>query len=384
MEPFLARRVRQPVGRPPGGRARPRPRSRRPGRRSPGCSGPRRPRWCSPPAAPRPTTSRSRARPGPPGRAGLGDGVGHRPRSSTRACWPRATASTAEGFRVARVGAGRRRGRRPRRDRGARSTTAPSLVSVMLVNNEVGTVQPLDEVVARGAGARAPCARAHRRGAGGAVARRRPRPPPAPTSWRSPRTSSVGPKGVGALVVRGGVAARAAASKAVGRSAASARARRTSRARSRWPPALRATRDARDADVARIGALRDRLVDGPARAIPDAFENGDRAAKVAGNAHVGFRGVEAEALLRRCSTTTGVCAAAGSSCSSGATEPSHVLAAMGVDTRRRARRRSGSASGSRRPTPTSTPRLEVVPARSRSSARRRRRRVMRAARRSSP
>ena len=53
----------------------------------------------------------------------------------------------------------------------------------------------------------------------------------------------------------------------------------------------------RDADVARIGALRDRLVDGLLAAIPDTFENGDRAAKVAGNAHVGFRGVEAEALL---------------------------------------------------------------------------------------
>ena len=63
--------------------------------------------------------------------------------------------------------------------------------------------------------------------------------------------------------------------------------------------------------------------------MPDAFENGDRAAKVAGNAHLGFRGVEAETLLVALDHA-GVCAAAGSSCSSGATEPSHVLAAMGV------------------------------------------------------
>jgi cysteine desulfurase len=42
--------------------------------------------------------------------------------------------------------------------------------------------------------------------------------------------------------------------------------------------------------------------------------------------------VEAEALLVMLDRA-GVCAAAGSSCSSGATEPSHVLAAIGLDPR---------------------------------------------------
>jgi cysteine desulfurase len=79
----------------------------------------------------------------------------------------------------------------------------------------------------------------------------------------------------------------------------------------------------------RIAALRDRLLDGLLATVPDAFENGDRAAKVAGNAHVGFRGIEAETLLVALDRA-GVCAAAGSSCSSGATEPSHVLHAMGI------------------------------------------------------
>jgi cysteine desulfurase len=50
---------------------------------------------------------------------------------------------------------------------------------------------------------------------------------------------------------------------------------------------------------------------------------------VAGNGHVGFHGVEAEALLVALDRAD-VYAAAGSSCSSGATEPSHVLAAMGL------------------------------------------------------
>jgi cysteine desulfurase len=64
--------------------------------------------------------------------------------------------------------------------------------------------------------------------------------------------------------------------------------------------------------------------------IPGLWCNGDTAAKIAGNAHVGIPGVEAEALLVLLDRE-GVCAAAGSSCSSGANEPSHVLAAMGLD-----------------------------------------------------
>ena len=51
--------------------------------------------------------------------------------------------------------------------------------------------------------------------------------------------------------------------------------------------------------------------------------------KVAGNAHLLIDGVEAEALLFLLDRQ-GVCASAGSSCSSGAMDPSHVLAAMGI------------------------------------------------------
>ena len=51
--------------------------------------------------------------------------------------------------------------------------------------------------------------------------------------------------------------------------------------------------------------------------------------KVAGSAHVCIEGAESEALLFLLDRA-GVCASAASSCSSGAMEPSHVLAAMGV------------------------------------------------------
>ena len=55
----------------------------------------------------------------------------------------------------------------------------------------------------------------------------------------------------------------------------------------------------------------------------------DRSRKVAGSCHVCIPGVEAEALLVLLEQDD-VCASAASSCASGAQDPSHVLAAMGV------------------------------------------------------
>lgn len=202
-----------------------------------------------------------------------------------------------------------------------------TVVSVMLVNNEVGTVQPLEEV-ARLVRERSPRAVLHT-DAVQAV------------PWIDVATAAAdadlvaisahklgGPKGSGALVVRRGVALqpllegggqeRGLRAGTVNVAGAVAMA-----------TALRVTVERRTADVERVRALRDRLADTLLADVPDTFENGDRARKVAGNAHLGFRGVEAEALLVALDRE-GVCAAAGSSCSSGATEPSHVLTAMGV------------------------------------------------------
>ncbi len=201
------------------------------------------------------------------------------------------------------------------------------LVSVMAVNNEVGTVQPLADV-ARIIGAQAPQARFHTDAVQAAA-------------WVDVASLAGdadlisvsahklgGPKGTGALVVRGGVpivpliegggqerGMRAGTSNVAGAVGFAA--------------ALHATVATRVATTARVTGLRDRLVAG-LREIPGTWLNGDPAVKVAGNVHVGIPGIEAEALLVLLDRA-GVCAAAGSSCSSGATEPSHVLAAMGLD-----------------------------------------------------
>jgi cysteine desulfurase len=63
--------------------------------------------------------------------------------------------------------------------------------------------------------------------------------------------------------------------------------------------------------------------------VAGTVESGDRARKVAGNCHVCFDGIESEALLFLLEQHE-VMASAAASCASGAQEPSHVLAALGL------------------------------------------------------
>ena len=93
--------------------------------------------------------------------------------------------------------------------------------------------------------------------------------------------------------------------------------------------------------------------------MPGVRETVPPAAKVAGSAHVLFEGIESEALLYLLDEA-GVCASAASACASGAMEPSHVLAAMGVDRRVGRRRAAADASAARPPTPTSTTRSAPI------------------------
>jgi cysteine desulfurase len=202
-----------------------------------------------------------------------------------------------------------------------------AVVSVMLVNNEVGTIQPLAEVAAL-VRERAPHAVLHT-DAVQAV------------PWLDVATAAAGadlisisghkfggPKGVGVLVVRGGV--ELVAEIEGGGQERRLRAGTVNVAGAvALATALRITHQQRTEEVARASLLRDRLAAGLLAARPDAVVNGDPDRKIAGNLHLGFPGVESEALLLLLDRE-GICAAAGSSCSSGATEPSHVLAAMGL------------------------------------------------------
>jgi cysteine desulfurase len=199
-----------------------------------------------------------------------------------------------------------------------------SVVSVMLANNEVGIIQPLDEVKAvvedrtllhtdavqgfpwldvtrAAAGVDMLAVSAHKFG---------------------------GPQGVGALVVRSG--ARLAPIIHGGGQERDLRSGTHNVAGIvGMAAAMRATVANRATDVVGVAQLRDRLADGLLSAIPDAVETGPRGRKIAGNCHLRFGGIESEALLLLLDDA-GVCASAGSACASGAMEPSHVLTAMGV------------------------------------------------------
>jgi cysteine desulfurase len=94
--------------------------------------------------------------------------------------------------------------------------------------------------------------------------------------------------------------------------------------------ALRLTDVDRDAEAIRLADLRNRLVKGLQSRLDGVLETVPPERKVAGSAHVCILGVESEALLYMLDEAD-VCASAASACASGAMEPSHVLAAMGVD-----------------------------------------------------
>ena len=79
----------------------------------------------------------------------------------------------------------------------------------------------------------------------------------------------------------------------------------------------------------RVAALRDRLEAGILASIPDARVNAAGAPRLPGHLSVGFAGTPSDALLIRLDLD-GIAASAGSACAAGSLEPSHVVAALGV------------------------------------------------------
>jgi cysteine desulfurase len=82
----------------------------------------------------------------------------------------------------------------------------------------------------------------------------------------------------------------------------------------------------------RVRRLRDRLRDGIVAATPGAVVNGCQVDCVPNNLNIAFDGVESDALVAALDRA-GIAASSGSACSSATFEPSHVLMAMGVPIR---------------------------------------------------
>ena len=202
-----------------------------------------------------------------------------------------------------------------------------ALVSVMLANNEVGTIEDLD-AVATVLRERAPDAVLHT-DAVQAVAWLDVAARAAPAQLVSIAAHKFGgPQGTGALVVREGVRL-----SPLLRGGGQERERRSGTHNVAgivgMAAALTAAVADRDTAVETVRRRRDRLVAGIGHALGGVVESAAGAERLPNIAHLRLAGVDSEALLVLLDDE-GVCASAGSSCASGAMEPSHVLAAMGV------------------------------------------------------
>jgi cysteine desulfurase len=208
-------------------------------------------------------------------------------------------------------------------------TDRTALVSVMHVNNEIGTIQPIPDL------ARV----AHARGAlfhTDAVQSVGKLPVDVHALGIDLLSLSAhklnGPKGVGALWVRRGT--RLTAQTTGGKQ------ERNRRAGTENVPAIvglgiaaRLAFEKASAEANRVAALRDRLERGILAGVPDTMVNGDPAQRVANTCNISFARVEAESLLIALDLDD-IAVSTGSACSSGTLEPSHVLRAMGFSPHR--------------------------------------------------
>jgi len=203
--------------------------------------------------------------------------------------------------------------------------TETRLISVMLVNNEVGTIQPVAEIgrIAREAGARM-----HTDAVQGIGL--------PDLDFKSLNADLLslsahkiyGPKGSGALVVRSGVelqplvfggpqegALRPGTENVPGIVGLGA--------------AMQLVRGHRQEQYTRLQALRSQLIGELRRHIPDVLVNGPETATAAHVLSVSFPGSDGEMMLIRLNAA-GFAVSLGSACTSKSIEPSHVLGAMGL------------------------------------------------------
>ena len=199
------------------------------------------------------------------------------------------------------------------------------LISVMHANNELGTLQPIEEI-ARVAAESGVCFHCDAVQSAGKV--------PLDVKKLGVDLLSIsahkfyGPKGVGALYVRAG---RQIVPRAWG-----GHAERDRRAGTENVPgivgigkAAELARKLLPEESSRIRALRDRLESSLLERVANIQVNGDRVHRVPNTTNISFPGAGGEALLISLDLQ-GLACSTGAACSSGSTEPSHVLLAAGL------------------------------------------------------
>jgi cysteine desulfurase len=198
--------------------------------------------------------------------------------------------------------------------------------SVMAANNETGVVQPTAELaaVAHEAGA------IFHTDAVQAVGKI----PVDVSAWKVDLLALTahkfyGPRGIGALFIRRGLSV---VPQITGGSHERNRRAGTENVAGAWglAVALEKAVAEQEREQARLAKVSTYFQERLTADIPDLHVNGDPAYRLANTVNVSFRGVEGEAIVVSLDLK-GICIASGSACSSGTTEPSHVILALGID-----------------------------------------------------
>lgn len=202
-------------------------------------------------------------------------------------------------------------------------TPDTALISIMSANNEIGTLEPVGEI-GRIAGAHGIPFHTDAVQAVGCtdVDVRRDN-----IDLLSLSAHKIyGPKGTGALYIRRGTRI-----ESLIRGGAQERGLRAGTENTAGIVGLGAAIRIAKADMAvrteAIRHLRDRMIRTTLETIPGSCLNGPAEERLCNNCHFSFDGVESETLLLRMDLA-GVAASGGSACTSGSTEPSHVLEAI--------------------------------------------------------
>ncbi len=198
------------------------------------------------------------------------------------------------------------------------------LVSVMFANNEIGTIQPIEEIgrICREKGVM------FHTDAVQAVGH-------IPVSVKKAQADFLalsahkfhGPKGIGVLYARKGIPLTnliEGGAQEKGKRAGT----ENIPAIIGMAAALKEACDHLDENAAKMRAMRDRLIEGLS-VIPHSTVNGDHVKRLPGNVNMCFEGIEGESLLLLLDDK-GICASSGSACTSGSLDPSHVLLAIGL------------------------------------------------------
>ena len=199
------------------------------------------------------------------------------------------------------------------------------LISIMAANNEVGTIEPLEQIGEI----------AHRHGVlfhTDAVQAFGHIPLDVEAMHIDLLSASAhkfhGPKGVGLLYVRKGVKLGVFMD-------GGAQEKKRRAGTSNVPgivgmgEAAEEAKERMDAMIPAVSTVRDHIIERIGKEIPYAKLNGHRTQRLPGNVNFCFRFIEGESMLMLLDAD-GICASSGSACTSGSLDPSHVLLALGL------------------------------------------------------